>query len=85
MHLRVEELHVGGGIIPTTITVLVSAASGWLGGSLEFVREFLSGMTQPQATLFVGVFAAALTQGGIWARWYFDRRRKGKSPDASTS
>lgn len=68
-------MNVGGGILATFYCALFSAAAGWFAGSLELVRELLAGLTQAQATLVVGLFVGALSQGGVWLRWYIERRR----------
>lgn len=69
-------MNLGGGFLATFYAVLVSTGVGLVGGSLEWVRALLAGLTQGQATLAVGIFVGLLSQGGVWVRWYLERRRK---------
>ena len=68
-------MNSGGGYLATAFTVILSATSGLLAGSLEAVRAFLAGMTEAEATLVVGIIVGVLSQGSVWARWYLERRK----------
>jgi hypothetical protein len=73
---RVEQMNSTGGVLATAFAVFFSAATGWMAGSVDVVRAFLAGVTQGEATLLVGIIVGLLSQAGVWARWYLDRRRK---------
>jgi uncharacterized membrane protein YuzA (DUF378 family) len=72
-------MNFDGGFLATCLTVIGSIASGLVGGSLDVIRELLSGMTQAQATLVVGLTVGLVSQAGVWGRWYIERRKKGKA------
>lgn len=69
-----------GGFAGTVLVTAVSTIAALLGGSLEAVREFVGHLTQAQATLAVGLFAAVFSAGvrelGVYLRWRAEQRRR---------